>query len=360
MANTTSWGWYVASLWPNFDHRNQNNIGSNGNGLSIDPSGYTEMTLVDSDNDGVIYDRDDGDNTNTAPGENVVGPNVTLTPKEISLFTDSTIVMKGQVYTVDITVTLFTDGTYGARIMDYDIPGGHYKHVTSITLGTWNGVEYGGIYVSGVDEMFICFAAGTGIKTPDGWIPAEQLNVGDMVSTTDGREVEIRWTAKNAVSGEGRNAPILFRAKSMGNTREVLLSPHHRVLVGGSEVEFLFGVPEVLVAARDLVNGNSIFISPREKVEYVHFACDKHELIFADGMATETLLPGPQSMSNMTTENLRELLQAFPHLKSGWSKYGPAARMCLKHREASLLCHRSSTLYGSRGSDMIGETKTYG
>lgn len=181
-----------------------------------------------------------------------------------------------------------------------------------------------------------------------------------MVSTIDGREVEIRWTAKNAVSGEGRNAPILFRPKSMGNTKEVLLSPHHRVLVGGSEVEILFGVPEVLVAARDLVNGSSIIISPREKVEYIHFACDQHELVFADGMATETLLPGPQSMSNMTTENLKELLQAFPHLKSGWSKYGPAARMCLKHREASLLCHRSSMFYELRGSDVIGETKAYG
>ncbi|MEY8880944.1 Hint domain-containing protein [Donghicola sp. XS_ASV15] len=337
MARVATWGWYVPSLFPGYSSSDQNNLDASGNGLSVNPAGYVEFDMVDANNDGIISDNDGFDGTSTAPGEYVDGPNLSLIPQEIALYTGSTVVLKGVSYTVDMEVTLFTDGTYGVRIMDYDLPAGHHKDVTAITLGTWNGVEYGGIVLSAVDQMFICFVQGTGLLTPNGSVPVEALSEGDEVVTADGGPAQVRWTAQTTTCGMGANAPILFRARSMGNERDVLVSPHHRVLVKGAEVEMLFGVPEVLVAAKDLVNGTTVQRVPRRAVTYVHFACDKHEIVSAEGMLTETLLPGTQAMAMMSAGDAARLVATFPALRRGWTAYGPAARMCLKSAEARLL-----------------------
>lgn len=338
MATIATWGWYVPSLFPGYSILSQNNLSSSGNGLSVDPAGYVEFDMIDANNDGVISDNDSFDGTYTAIGEYVSGPNLSLVPQEIALYTGSTVVLKGVSYTVDMEVTLFTNGTFGVRIMDYDLPAGHHKDVTSITLGTWDGVEYGGIVLSAVDQMFICFVQGTGIETPNGRVAVETLSAGDTVVTADCGPATLRWTAQATTCGMGKNAPILFRAHSLGNVRDVYVSPHHRVLVKGAEIEVLFGVPEVLVAARDLVNGSTILRAPRRVVTYVHFACDKHEIVNADGMLTETLLPGTQAMAMMSASDAARLVATFPALRRGWTAYGPAARMCLKSTEAKLLC----------------------
>ena len=337
MADIQTWGWYVPSLWPGYSASDPDNLDAIGNGLSVDPAGYVEFIMRDANNDGVIHDNDGFDGSSTAPGEVVIGPNVTLTPQEIALYTDSTIVAKGVTYTVDIEVTLFTNGTYGVRIMDYDIPDFHHKHVTEVTLGTWNGVEYGGIYTSGVDEMFICFGQGTLIDTADGPRAVEDLQNGDMVLTLDHGPSTVRWTSRRTISGQGKNAPVLFRAGAMGNVRDVYLSPQYRVLVTGVDVELIFGVPEVLVAAAQLVNSSTIVRAPQPTVTYVHFACDEHEIVCAEGMLSETLLPGPQAMQAIAPKDLARLFQTFPALRQGWNSYGSAARMCLTAAEARAL-----------------------
>ncbi len=337
MADIRTWGWYVPNFWPGYSASDPSNLDAIGNGLSVNPAGYVEFDMRDANNDGVIHDNDSMDGTATAPGEVVIGPSLTLTPQEIALYTGSTVVAKGVTYTVDLEVTLFTNGTYGVRIMDYDIPDVHHKHVTAITLGTWNGTEYGGIYVAGVDEMFICFAAGTLIDTPQGPRPVDDLAVGDMVTTLDKGPAQVRWTASRTTSGMGRNAPVLFKAGAMGNLRDVFLSPHHRVLVSGADVELLFGVDEVLVAAGQMVNGTDIRRVPQPAVTYVHFACDGHEVVSAEGMLSETLYPGPQALQVIPAKDVARLIRTFPALKNGWRAYGPTARMCLTTAEARAL-----------------------
>ena len=52
-----------------------------------------------------------------------------------------------------------------------------------------------------------------------------------------------------AVAGAGAGAPVLIPAGALGNTRDLLVSQQHRMLVTGWRAELMFGEPEVLVAA---------------------------------------------------------------------------------------------------------------
>ena len=338
MADYASWGWYSPNQWPFMEFLSSTNLDGSGNGLSIDPNTYLEFTIRDANNDGVVYDDDFDGGPRPYWQDAVIGPTTTLYPDEIALYTNSTIVMNGQTITgLDMQVTLFTNGTYGVRIMDWDIPPGHHSDVTSITLGTWNGVEYNGITVSGVDQMFVCFSAGTLIETQRGRVPVELLEVGDMVETLDHGLQPIRWIGKNTIMGLGANAPIRFEPGVLDNDVPCYVSPNHRVLIHGSTPELLYGEEEVLVAAKHLVDGRNIFAEPRPLVEYVHFALDQHEIVVADGLLAETLLPGPQALEMVSEVSRRELMKVFPVLHRGWEHYGPSARLCLSAKEADVL-----------------------
>lgn len=61
---------------------------------------------------------------------------------------------------IDMEVMLFMDGIYGVWIFDWDILVGYYFDVIVIILGMWNGVEYFGISIVVVDEMFVCYVVG--------------------------------------------------------------------------------------------------------------------------------------------------------------------------------------------------------
>lgn len=75
----------------------------------------------------------------------------------------------------------------------------------------------------------------------------------------------------------------------------------------------LFGVSEVLVAARDLVNDSTIVrFLPEEGVNYHHFMLDAHEIVFCEGAQAESLHP---NLSALGEKSRREILQLFPELE---------------------------------------------
>lgn len=68
----------------------------------------------------------------------------------------------------------------------------------------------------------------------------------------------------------------------------------------------LFGDPEVLVTARDLVStGRARVVTGPAHVTCHHFAVDRHEVVFASGLPAESLLCGA------------DLLNAIPGFGSG-------------------------------------------
>lgn len=231
MADVQSWAWYSTTPWPGFSLTNQDNLGANGNGLSVQPSTYTTVTLRDANADGILHDAD-SDDASTNPVDRVVVGGAERTIQEIAAYANSTVVLDGVTYSDRLlAVGLFSDESFAVRLTDDWVPEGHYKKVSQITLGTFNNTEYAGAYTAKIDSPFICLVAGTRIATPEGLRPVEALRPGDAVLTLDRGVQPILWARHRQVCGTGAQAPIRFAPGVLGNGRALKLSPQHRVLI---------------------------------------------------------------------------------------------------------------------------------
>ena len=186
----------------------------------------------------------------------------------------------------------------------------------------------------------LCFAQGTWITTPSGQVPIEELAAGDMVVTMDHGPQPIRWIGSSKRPATGNLAPILIRKGALGNTRDLRVSPQHRMLLSGWHAEVLFGEREVLATAKSLVNDHSILREEGDEVEYFHMLFDTHEIVYAEGAPSESFHPGPEGWKALDAPTRNEILELFPQLANGnFDSYGPSARASLKYKEGSLLSH---------------------
>lgn len=182
-----------------------------------------------------------------------------------------------------------------------------------------------------------CFAPGTMIETASGLVAVEALQVGQRVRTLDHGYEKVRWIGRRTVSGRGVNAPIRFLPGAIGNARELVVSPQHRMLVQGWQAELISGATQVLVAAKHLVNGDTIVVSPRDSVDYLHVCFDRHEIIFAEGVATESFQPGDYVLQG-DRKLRKELAEIFPELAGqGGVVAWASARPVLRAAEARLV-----------------------
>jgi len=187
-------------------------------------------------------------------------------------------------------------------------------------------------------ENVICFTPGALIATPNGARDVADLEVGDLVVTRDHGLQPIRWIQSRTVHAISKFAPIRIRPGVLtGLERDILVSPQHRMLFEGYRAELLFGESEVLVAAKHLVDGKAVTQDEGGHVTYIHMMFDQHEIVYADGAATESFHPGDQGVSAVTDEAREELFSLFPELRSNLRGYGDTARRCLKKHETKLL-----------------------
>ena len=99
----------------------------------------------------------------------------------------------------------------------------------------------------------------------------------------------------------------------------------------------MFGEQEVLAPAKALINGASIRLKTAETIDYYHLLFDRHEIVFADGVPTESFYSGDHMLDEMSAATYAELLTLFPELRGGAAAYGKMARRCLKPWEATAL-----------------------
>ncbi|WP_306112901.1 MULTISPECIES: Hint domain-containing protein [unclassified Roseovarius] len=231
-------------------------------------------------------------------------------------------------------ITLNANGTI-TMVGDGDIEDFSFTYEVSSSTGS---TDVGFVTVSSIP----CFVAGTLIRTPDGETPVETLAPGDLVMTQDDGPQPLRWIGQRRVEAAGDFAPIRIAQNTFGTHRELLLSPLHRVLIRDSLAELLFGEAEVLVAARDLVNDRSVRRVEGGMVDYVHILFDRHQVVFSEGLETESFLPGPQTAKSFEAEIVEEICTLFPEIdpETG-AGYSPAARRTLKRYEAQLLMSRA-------------------
>ncbi len=229
------------------------------------------------------------------------------------------------------TATLNANGTITIST-DTDVEETNFTYTVEDT--TTGNTDVGFVTVNTVP----CFVAGTLIQTPYGERPVEELTPGDMVLTQDDGPQPLRWIGSREVAAIGKLAPIRIRAGTFGSHRELMVSPQHRVLIRDSLADLLFGDAEVLVAAKDLVNDHSVRRIEGGQITYVHLLFDRHQVVFSEGLPTESFFPGPQTTKAFEAEIIDEICTIFPELDPMTGEgYSPTARRALRSFEARLL-----------------------
>lgn len=222
----------------------------------------------------------------------------------------------------DGTVTVIGDGREGTAYFTYTVVDGLGRTDTGIVT---------------VDAV-PCFVAGTRILTPGGEVPVESLRSGDLVCTLDDGPRPLRWVGRRTVAATGDLAPVHIRAGTLGEHRALSVSPQHRILLRDLRAELLFGEAEVLVAAKDLVDGRAVVRREGGEVEYVHLLFDRHQVVLSEGLPTESFLPGPVGLNAFERAVQDEILALFPELDPATGAgYGPAARRSLRAFETAVL-----------------------
>lgn len=139
--------------------------------------------------------------------------------------------------------------------------------------------------------MFCCIA-GTLVRTPGGDIAVDALRPGDLISTRDNGPQPLVQSRPARVEALGDLAPVCICAGTLGPHGTLFVAPQHRIMIRDSLAALLFGAPEVMVAARDLVNGRSVTWMQGGLVDYVELSFDSPQVIFAHGLPTGSIQPG--------------------------------------------------------------------
>lgn len=263
------------------------------------------------------------------------------------------------------TGRIYQSMVFGDRLVD--TLNGTGLNIVTVTLAEYIRTGTGGLDLSQVFvmssfanslatfEVAPCFARGTWIDTDRGERRIEDLKIGDRVRTADHGYQEIRWIGRKSVPATGKLAPIVFRAGALGNDRELIVSPQHRMLMRGEKVHLMFGEPEVFVPAKSLVNGANIFIRSAGWIEYFHILLDSHEIVFANGCPAESLYLGRQAMRAFDDTSQQEIHAIFPDLAELHRIGGTfrSARKFLTCREGRQLSENTHTESGLRYPDKL-------
>ncbi|MEL6467059.1 MAG: Hint domain-containing protein [Pseudomonadota bacterium] len=183
---------------------------------------------------------------------------------------------------------------------------------------TMTGVSVGDLTFDNTNVA--CFTAGALIETTDGPVAIEALQRGMRLRTFDNGDRPVRAVLRRRVDGSGDLAPVVITEGALDNSRDLIVSPAHRMLISDWRAQMLFGADEVLVSAINLVRGDLIYRRPMRAVTYYHIVMDRHEIIFAEGAATESFHLSREAVEAAEFGNSEEgavaaeLARIFPEL----------------------------------------------
>lgn len=133
-----------------------------------------------------------------------------------------------------------------------------------------------------------CFVAGTAVATKHGPVPVEQIRAGDRVLTLfSATEGQVIWIGNRRVDcarhpDPKQVWPVRISADAFAEgrpSRDLWLSPDHAVYLR-----------DVLIPIKYLVNGSSIVQVQTNEVDYYHIELDRHDVLFAEALPTESYL----------------------------------------------------------------------
>lgn len=213
------------------------------------------------------------------------------------------------------------DVTFNIRVRDtsFNAANGYASTVNGTAVIDTHQVT---ITIFGENE--VCFVRGTEILTDIGPRRIETLRVGDLVMTRDNGLQPLRWITASKVPhdrrrGNSQLAPIAIAPDTFAPgvpNKTLRVSPQHRLLLEGPQVDLLLAQDAALASAKNLLNGDSIYECGDEiaELEYWHLVLDQHEVVFANGCPAETLHLGDVALSTLTDAQIEELNDIFPGL----------------------------------------------
>ncbi|MCA0870133.1 Hint domain-containing protein [Seohaeicola saemankumensis] len=153
------------------------------------------------------------------------------------------------------------------------------------------------------DTYAMCFAAGTLIQTPGGARVIEDLKTGDLIETSDGRRVPVRWIGRQTVlpafNPAARLGLVRIAAGALGDAvphTDLTVTKDHAMLVDG-----------VLCNAGALINGTTIRAltasETGQSYTVYHIETEAHEIILANGAPAETFI---DNVSRRVFDNFAE------------------------------------------------------
>lgn len=155
-------------------------------------------------------------------------------------------------------------------------------------------------------ETIPCFTDGAMVLTDKGPRAIETLTKGDRVVTLDNGLQTIRWTGNRPVTPLEMRffpnlQPVVIRKDAFGPGRpnaDLVLSDQHRVLMRLDPAAALyFDDREVITTAKSLINGKTVQrMAPRQPLTYRHILLQHHELMFVNGLETESLYPASRHL----------------------------------------------------------------
>lgn len=260
-----------------------------------------------------------------------------------AIFNDSTI--------ADYNAANGTDFAHAITALNHDLADGVVNFDGTDMSGptlTMTGITGG---LTEDQTAVVCFASGTLIKTCEGEIAVEDLKVGDKVLTLDDGYQPIRWIGMRKLSAQDltenpKLRPIRIRAGALGNdmpTQDLTVSPQHRVLANSKIAERMFGVNEVLVGAKHLIELDGVEVAEdMAEVTYVHFLFEEHQIVFSNGARTESLYTGAEALKSISPKAREEIYAIFPGLQADPDAGTDAVRLLVPGRQARKLAERSA------------------
>lgn len=298
----------------------------------------TEVTEVDVNDDGVISDDENGTGDYLSYD---TGSGVTTTDLDSSSLYNATILL-GDGSTMSVRVLVIQAANGDVFISEFPAEPLDGLAIQSISLLSLNTSDAMGINAGASDVQnasVVCYAVGTMIDTPDGPRAVETLTRGDLVITLDHGPQPIRWTRSadhslDDVDVDADAKPVQIKAGALGHNlpaQDLIVSPQHRILVGGAgQLDGVFA-SEVFAPAKSLTGAPGIrHMKGKDKVTWIHFACDHHEVVTANGCLSESLLLGPMVVNRLSAAERQTVIDIFgPAPTPDAALNGPPARDCL-------------------------------
>lgn len=274
-------------------------------------------------------------------GHFTVAPGSDLGRPGAALFLDSCLtLMPATGQTIEVLILVETDG--GGHVADvYALPLAPLVARTGYTLV---GVDRDGARRKFGQVACVSFTRGTRITMASGaQKPIETLAPGDTVLTRDDGPQKVRWIGQTTMRAVGDFAPVLIRAGVLHNSGDLLVSPDHRMFVYQRSDALGAGRHELLVRARHLVNGDTVLRQEGGFVDYFQLLFDAHQIIYAEGIAAESLLIDPRTRSALPDEVTGPLARSLPDHEARPHLDFEVSETLLRHPDAARLLKRAST-----------------